>query len=276
MKIEPGNPHGFFILAAYSPRMPSSLVPPIPEISVVLPAFNEEAALPIALAAAAAALTELAVRWEIVVVDDGSTDNTPRILTEAETRDPRIRTLRQPFNRGYSAALIRGFLDCRYEAVFYTDADGQFDLRELASAYPLLAGADMVAGWRQGRCDPWTRRLASRIYNLLQSTVLGVRARDVDCAFKLFRRSFFERVILSSEGFLIDSELYARAARRGLRVAQLPVTHHPRIAGRSTVRLATVWRSLVQLARLARTLRAEARTAALPETPGAGARMPGR
>lgn len=276
MKIRAGDLHGFFIQAAYSPSMPSSPVRPIPELSVVLPAFNEEAALPISLAAASAALEELADRWEIVVVDDGSTDATPAILSEAARRDPRIRTLRQPVNRGYSAALIRGFLDCRYEAVFYTDADGQFDLRELASAYPLLAGADMVAGWRQDRCDPWGRRFASGVYNLLQGTVLGVRARDVDCAFKLFRRSFFERVTLSSEGFLIDSELYARAARQGLRVAQLPVTHHPRIAGRSTVRLATVWRSLVQLARLAHTLRTEGQAPVLPEPPGVGAGVPGR
>ncbi len=239
--------------------MPSSPYGPlIPEISVVLPAFNEEAALPVALAEAAAALAGLAARWEIVVVDDGSTDATPRLLAEAARRDPRIRILRQPVNRGYSAALIRGFLDCRYDAVFYTDADAQFDLRELAAAYPLLAAADLVAGWRRGRCDPWPRRFASAVYNRLQSLVLGVSARDVDCAFKLFRRSFFERVALSSEGFLIDSELYARAARQRLRVAQLPVTHRPRAAGRSTVRLATVWQSLVQLARLARTLRAEA------------------
>jgi glycosyltransferase involved in cell wall biosynthesis len=232
--------------------------PLIPELSVVLPAYNEEAVLPVSLAEAAAVLDELAARWEIVVVDDGSTDATPRVLAEAARRDPRIRTLRQPVNRGYSAALIRGFLSCRYEAVFYTDADAQFDLRDLAAAHPLLAEADMVAGWRRGRQDPWPRRFASAVYNLLQTAVLGVRARDVDCAFKLFRRSFFERVELSSEGFLIDSELYARAARQGLRVAQLPVTHRPRAAGRSTVRLATVWRSLVQLARLARTLRAEA------------------
>lgn len=239
---------------------------PIRELSVVMPAYNEEDALPAVLDATIAGLERLCRRWEIVVVDDGSTDATPRLLAAAAWREPRLRALRQPCNRGYSAALALGFRSCRYEAIFYTDADGQFDLADLARAYPLLAGADMVAGWRRRRHDPWTRRLASRVYNRLQALVLGVRARDVDCAFKLFRRSFFAQVTLASEGFLIDSELFARARRAGLRVAQLPVTHRPRVAGRSTVRLATVGRTLVHLARLARALRAEDQPDAAPDT----------
>ena len=231
----------------------------VPELSVVMPAFNEEAVLPGSLREAVSSLDALCERWELIVVDDGSTDDTAAILAEAARRDSRIRVETHTSNRGYSAALTRGFRACRYDAVFYTDADGQFDLRELEKAYPLLAGADMVAGWRCGRRDPWPRQFASLGFNLLQALALGVRARDVDCAFKLFRRSFFERVPLSSEGFLIDAELYARARRAGLRVVQLPVTHRPRAAGRSTVRWITVWRTLAQLRRLSSTLRAEVR-----------------
>ena len=234
-----------------------------------MPAFNEQAALPRALAEASAALEALCERWEIVVVDDGSTDDTPRLLAATARREPRIRVLVQRPNQGYGAALVRGFRSCAYAAIFYTDADGQFDLRELAVAYPLLAGADMVAGWRRVRRDPWRRRVASAVFNWLQSRLLrGVPLRDVDCAFKLFRRSFFQQVDLSSRGFLIDAELAARARRAGLRVVQLPVTHRPRLAGRSTVRPATVCRTLAQLWALTRALRGEERARPALARPG--------
>ncbi len=227
-----------------------------------MPAFNEEAVLPQSLAEATAALERLCDDWELVVVDDGSTDATPQLLAAAARREPRLRILTQETNRGYAAALIRGFQACRCAAIFYTDADAQFDLGDLARAYPLLATADMVAGWRQDRQDPWPRRLLSAGYNWLQRRLLGTRARDVDCAFKLFRRSFFERVELTSSGFLIDAELYARARLAGLRVVQLPVRHRQRAAGRSTIRPGTLWRSLAQLWSLARALRGERRRAA--------------
>lgn len=231
--------------------------PLIPELSVVMPAYNEEEILPHSLAEAVAVLDRLCDRWELVVVDDGSTDATPSILAEADRREPRIRVLTHPANLGYSAALAHGFAACRLASIFYTDADAQFDLDDLRRAWPLLAESDMVAGWRRDRQDSRLRCFASQVFNLLQSTVLGVRARDVDCAFKLFRRSYFERVRLSSQGFLIDAELYARASRAGLRVVQLPVTHRARIGGRSSVRPATVGRTLLHLWRLFRDLHRE-------------------
>lgn len=226
-----------------------------------MPAYNEEAVLPHSLAEATAALDRLCDRWELVMVDDGSTDATPSILAEAARREPRIRVLTHPTNLGYSAALVHGFTACRLASIFYTDSDAQFDLEDLRRAWPLLAESDMVAGWRRDRQDSRFRCFASQVFNLLQSAVLGVRARDVDCAFKLFRRSYFERVRLSSQGFLIDAELYARASREGLRVAQLPVTHRARRGGRSSVRPATVGRTLLHLWRLSRDLRSETGTA---------------
>ena len=230
-----------------------------------MPAYNEEAILPHTLAEAAAVLGRLCDRWELVVVDDGSTDATPSILAEAARHEPRLRVLTHPENLGYSAALAHGFAACRLSAIFYTDADAQFDLEDLRLAYPLLSGADMVAGWRRDRQDSSLRRFASGVFNLLQGAVLGVRARDVDCAFKLFRRSFFERVRLSSQGFLIDAELYARASRAELRVAQLPVSHQARRGGRSSVRPATVGRTLLHLWRLVRDLRHERASFGRPE-----------
>jgi glycosyltransferase involved in cell wall biosynthesis len=226
----------------------------IPQLSAMMPAYNEQEILPQSLAEAVDCLSRIAATWELVVVDDGSTDRTPDILAEWSAREPRIRVVTVRPNQGYSKALIRGFHECRYLTVFYTDADCQFDLAEIPRLYPFLQAADMVAGYRVGRQDPWVRFLTSAVYNRLQGWALGIRVRDVNCAFKLFRRSFFEVVDLSSDGFLIDAELYARAQRAGLRWVQQPVTHRPRTGGTTTVRVATIRQTLRELWRLRRSL----------------------
>ena len=226
----------------------------IPELSAMMPAYNEEAILPLALEEAVSALEQQVDRWELVVVDDGSTDRTPAILEEWASREPRLHIITNNPNQGYSQALIRGFLACRLAVVFYTDGDAQFDLGEIKSLYPLIADADMVAGYRVGRQDPWFRLVTSGVYNLIQGAVLSVRARDVNCAFKFFRRDFFDNVTLSSDGFLIDAELYARADRAGLRWVQGPVTHRPRTEGSTTVKVGTIRETLGELWRLRRSL----------------------
>ncbi|HHQ48621.1 MAG TPA: glycosyltransferase family 2 protein [Acidobacteria bacterium] len=233
----------------------SSRGKPIPELSAVMPAYNEEEVLPLAIEEAVDALEAQCERWELIVVDDGSTDRTPEIIATWHERDPRVWAATQRPNQGYTKALIRGFAEARYGAIFYTDADAQFDLHEISRLYPLLADHDMVAGYRIDRQDPWIRLLTSATYNTLQSWVLGVRMRDVNCAFKLFRRSFFDVVKLSSDGFLIDAELYARAKRAGLTWAQVGVTHRPREKGSTTVKLSTITETLRELWRLRRSLK---------------------
>lgn len=227
----------------------------IPELSLMMPAYNEEEILPLALSEAVAALNAQVKTWECVVVDDGSTDRTPEILADWVAREPRIRVVTNDPNRGYSQALIRGFRACNLEVIFYTDADAQFDLMEMGQLYPLIAENDMVAGFRVGRQDPWFRLVTSGVFNVIQGLVLGVRARDVNCAFKFFRREFFEAVELSSDGFLIDAELYARADRAGLRWAQGPVKHRPRVEGSTTVKVGTIQETLGELFALKRALR---------------------
>jgi hypothetical protein len=132
-------------------------------------------------------------------------------------------------------------------------------LHDIAELYPRLADVDMVTGYRVARQDRLLRFLTSGVYNRLQGWVLGIRVRDVNCAFKLFRRSFFERVQLSSEGFLIDAELFARAKMAGLAWAQVGVRHRPRELGSSTVSPSTVMKTLGQLRALKRRLDAEAK-----------------
>jgi glycosyltransferase involved in cell wall biosynthesis len=227
---------------------------PIPELSVVMPAFNEEEVLETSISEAVTALSELCESWELVIVDDGSTDATPEILRAWSEREPGLRVITQAVNSGYSRALIDGFAACRYAAIFYTDADAQFDLKHIADLYPALAKVEMVGGYRVGRQDRPIRHITSAVYNWLQSRALGIRVRDVNCAFKLFRRTFFDRVQLSSDGFLIDAELYARAQRAGISWQQVGVPHRPRLRGSTTVSVATVFETLRELRALKRDL----------------------
>ena len=226
----------------------------IPELSALMPAYNEEDVLDSSISEAVKALETLCEKWELVIVDDGSTDGTPEILQGWSERDSRVRAVTQPKNSGYSRALIAGFAACRYETIFYTDADAQFDLRHIADLYPELTEADMVAGFRVGRQDRPIRHLTSGVYNWMQSRILGLDVKDVNCAFKLFRRSFFDRVQLSSDGFLIDAELYARAQRAGLSWRQVGVRHRPRLSGSTTVSVSTVFETLRELRALKKSL----------------------
>jgi dolichol-phosphate mannosyltransferase len=233
----------------------TGFVKPIAELSAVMPAYNEESVLPYALAEAVEALDEQCELWELIVVDDGSTDRTPAILRDWSRHDPRVRVVTQETNSGYSRALARGFDSCSYDSIFYTDADAQFDLRAIAELYPHLKQVDMVAGYRVDRQDGAGRRFAAAVYNRLQGLLLGVKVRDVNCAFKLFRRSFFDKVRLTSDGFLVDAELWARAKREGLTWQQVGVTHQPRVHGSSTIRISAISETLRELWALRRALR---------------------
>lgn len=217
-----------------------------------------------ALKEAVAALEDLCETWELVIVDDGSTDGTPEILQQWAAMEPGVRIVTQEQNSGYSQALIRGFSECRYQAIFYTDADAQFDLHDIVDLYPELADFDMVTGFRVGRQDRWIRFVTSRVYNRIQGWMLGLRVRDVNCAFKLFRRSFFDGVQLSSDGFLIDAELYARAKKAGLTWTQVGVRHRPRELGNTTVKVSTIVETLRELRALKEQVSREAVPAEKP------------
>lgn len=256
-------------MEAKSTRAPAPLVVPrratparfdtlIPALSAVMPAYNEEAVLSQSIEEAVGVLERICAEWELVIVDDGSTDRTPRIVEEWSARRPEVRLERFEQNRGYSRAVAHGLYAAKYDAVFYTDADAQFDLAEIPELYARLGGDhDMVVGYRKDRQDPPLRLFTSRVFNHLQGLVLGVRPRDVNCAFKLFTRNFLENVQLSSDGFLIDAELFARAKAAGLGWLETGVTHRPREKGSSTVKPSTVGQTLRELWRLKLRLRRE-------------------
>lgn len=214
------------------------------QLSLVIPAYNEEAVIGQAVREAEAALAAVFDHFEILVIDDGSTDGTAEVVEALLADAPHTKLLRHPVNRGYGAALRTGFEAAWFDLIAFTDADCQFDLGDLAAMVPFTEQVPIVAGVRVNRQDPWRRRFLSRGYNLLARTLLGTGVRDVDCALKLFRREVLAELLPESRGFFVNTEMLTRARQRGHAVVEVPVTHRPRLGGASKVSLREVPRTL--------------------------------
>ena len=203
-------------------------------ISVFFPAYNDEATIGGLVRGALAVLPDLADDFEVIVVDDGSTDGTAAVLEGLAREDPRVRVVRHGSNRGYGGALRTGFASATKELVFYTDGDGQYDVRELARLRPLLSdGVDIVNGYKIKRADAWRRKALGAAYNRLAHLLFSIPIRDVDCDFRLLRRRAVERVPLFSSSGSICVELVHKLHRAGCVFAEVPVHHYPRAHGRS-------------------------------------------
>jgi glycosyltransferase involved in cell wall biosynthesis len=205
------------------------------EISAFFPAWNEEGNIQALIEDALAVLSELALRFEVIIIlYEGSTDRTAEIVRRISKADPGVRLVIQSREeRGYGAALRLGYRSARYDLVFYSDADRQFDLGELKQFIPLAERFDLVAGYRRKREGPPVRIVVWRVYNFLLRVVFGLRERDADCAFKLCRRGIFQRVSLNCRSGLADAELLLKTRLFGFRVTETPVTHLPRKSGAS-------------------------------------------
>jgi len=222
-----------------------------PALSIVLPAYNEEANIERAVRGAASAAEALVPDYEVVVVNDGSRDGTGAVLGGlAAAFGPRLVVVDLPENLGYGAALKVGFRTARGALVFYTDSDNQFDLTELRDFLPLMAECDAALGYRRDRKDTALRRFVSSGFNFLAWAAFGVRVRDMNCSFKLFRGDLIRSLPIESTDFFVDTEIVARLARAGARTVERGVRHLPRTAGRSSVRPSDVPRTLVSLARV--------------------------
>lgn len=227
------------------------------QLSIVLPAYNEEGNIERAVREAAQAVAPLVDGFEVVAVDDGSRDGTAAALQRLQGElGERLRVVTHPVNQGYGVALRDGFQAARGALVFYTDSDNQFDLRELKDFLPLMAEHDAVLGYRVDRQDPAFRKFTSGVFNTISSLAFGMRVRDLNCSFKLFRREVIQSLPLETSDFFIDTELVARLHRAGFRYVQRGVRHYPRTAGHSTVRPGDVPRTLRSLVRIWRRLRA--------------------
>ncbi|MEZ5063951.1 MAG: glycosyltransferase family 2 protein [bacterium] len=218
-------------------------------ISVVLPAYNEQDNIERQVVSVDDVLREMRFDdYEVVVVDDGSRDRTRAVCEELQSRVPKLRLLVHEVNQGYAKALRTGFTSAAMPLVFYTDADNQFDVHELKNLLAAIDDYDIVCGFRIYRFDPFSRLVLSWGYNLIVRVLFRIRVRDVDCAFKLFRREVFDRIHIESKKFFVDTEILAKASRIGLKMTEIGVRHYPRTAGESTVRPSHVISTLSEIA----------------------------
>lgn len=220
-------------------------------LSVFFPCYNEEANVERVVKRAVEVLDRLVTDWEIIIVNDGSADDTGKVADGLAAGNPRIRAVHHAKNGGYGMALRSGFAAATKPYVFYTDGDGQFDIAELPKLLDLRDKADIVSGYRSNRQDSFMRRLNAKCWGFLVQRLLKFRCRDVDSAFKLYKREIFGRITLKSTGALIDAEVLARAARLGYTIITTPVTHLPRIAGTQTgAKLSVILRAFKELLKL--------------------------
>ncbi len=204
------------------------------EVSIVLPAYNEALNLQPLLFEINEALGKLGWDYEVIVVNDGSSDGSRELLDGLAVHDSHLKPIHHERNRGYGGALQSGFAAATKPWIFFMDADRQFDIREIALLAEKSDRYDYIAGYRANRQDHWMRKLNAWLFHLGIAFCFGLWYRDIDCAFKLIRREIIERAKLESQGAFINTELLLRARQYGYRIFQLPVSHYPRTKGNPT------------------------------------------
>jgi len=225
----------------------------INELSVFFPAYNEEANIKTIVKKAKDVLLKIADKWEIIIVNDGSKDNTLKIAERLSADDRRIRVVSHKVNKGYGSALKSGFAHARYGWVAFTDADGQFDFSEITRLLEKKNKADLVLGYRLNRADPFIRKVYTFVWSVLIPNLLwGLGVKDYSCGFKLIKKNVFESVQpLAGEEKVTQIELLVKAKKLGFKFAQVGVHHYPREFGRQTgANFKVVMRSLIDLVKL--------------------------
>ena len=207
----------------------------IPAISVFFPAYNEEKNIEKTVRRAVEILEKIAKKYEIIVIDDGSTDQTSVIVKKIVKKNPKIRLITHTPNRGYGAALKSGFYHARYDWIAYTDSDNQFDFTEINNFLKNKNKADLIIGYRAPRRDSWQRILIARLLRVWNFFLFGLWVKDVDCGFKLVKKEVIDKINrLQTEGGMIETELLIKAKRGGFKIIEIPVSHYQRQKGRQT------------------------------------------
>ncbi|HEX6159440.1 MAG TPA: glycosyltransferase family 2 protein [Thermoanaerobaculia bacterium] len=225
-----------------------------PSVSLVIPMYNEELNIEHAVAAGTEALRRYTDDYEIIVVDDASTDDSPAIVAQLAKDDPRIRVFRHEKNRRLGGTLKTGFAAAEKDLVLYMDADLPFDPMILGKAIRALqvTGADVIAGYRHDRTmEGFKRTVYSYLWNTLIGLLFGWPHRDINFSFKLMKREVLQALELKSEGSLIDAELIVKAKNRGFAIQQIGIDYFPRIRGTSQLAsFSVILKMLSELVRL--------------------------
>ncbi len=235
--------------------MPSRL----PSLTIFFPFYNEvdhvEALTQSALEVGRACADDL----EVILVDDGSTDGTADLIDRLAAEHPaEVRGVHNESNGGYGSALKLGFRSATKDWIFYTDGDGQFDLKELHKVISLASEKGVVSPYRINRQDSALRKLNAQLWGGLIRMMFGLRIKDIDCAFKLYPKALIDRIELKSDGALIDTEMLARAQRLGYEIVQTGVTHYPRTSGESSGgNIRVILRAFKELWTLRKSIRSE-------------------
>ncbi len=201
-------------------------------ISVFLPALNEQENIKTCIQSVQKYLAKRFKDWEILVISNGSRDNTTKIVREFARRDKHIKSIDNK-KLGYGLALRSGFSNSSKELIFYTDADNQFNIEDMDVLLPLINRYDIVSGYRIKRKDPLMRIFIGWVYNMLIRILFNLKVRDVDASFKLYKREVFEKMSLKANTGLIDAEVLIKARKKGFKIGQIGVKHYPRMKGRT-------------------------------------------
>lgn len=204
----------------------------LPELSIFFPFWNEEKNIEQVVKSAIPIAKEVADVYEILIVDDGSSDNTLKIAKELSRQYKNVRVISHTPNRGYGASLKEGFLNSRYKYVVFTDGDRQFDFSEVKKFIEKIRGVDMVIGYRKKRRDNFARHILMSMLKAWDFVFFRFYFKDIDCGFKMFKREALEKILpLRSEGAMITTEILAKARIKNLKIEQVGVNHYPRIYG---------------------------------------------
>ncbi len=222
-----------------------------PNLSVILPAYNEAGNIETVISKAIPVLHNFAEEYEIIVVNDGSTDSTQELLNRLVKNNPHLRAIHHPQNQGYGSAIRSGLKESRLDYIFITDSDGQFDFNELPEIYSNLAKADFLIGYRLQRQDSLMRKVNTYCWNTLCQTLFKTGVRDVDCAFKLFKRPVLDSLQLKASGAMISTELVIKSRKAGFKILEIGVHHYPRLSGKSSgAHLRVILRAFQEIIRL--------------------------
>lgn len=209
---------------------------PVRTLSVFFPAYNEEDNIETTVSKAVSVLKSLKLAdWEVIVVDDGSTDNTAAVVKNLTDKNSKIRLVKHTGNRGYGAALKTGFSSAKFDWIAFTDSDGQFDFREINKFIDSADGHQVVVGFRKRRSDSKFRRAMAFLLRIWDAVLFGLNLKDVDCGFKLIKKSVIDQVFpLVTESAITETEMMAKIHRAGFPIKQIGVAHHSREGGVQT------------------------------------------